>query len=131
MKFLSVNVQKRALKAGAAIENLLNAEDIDVALLQETDLPAEESPPLISGYKPITHRNAVGVARAIIYAKEWLKPNSIEWRQELPIVVIKLPEVTIINTYNEFTLNSYSILRKRLTKSQQVCRITNVLRETA
>ena len=108
MMFLSVNVMKRLLKASAALEKLLNLEKIDIALFQETDIRPNENPPVIKGYSPITHRNGAGVARAIIYAKESLKPTQIEWRDELPIVIIRLRDLTIINIYNEFTLNSFA-----------------------
>ena len=90
MIVISINVQKRLLKASTAFEKLMDCEKIDIALLQETDIRAHETPPVMKGYSSIAHRNKAGVARAIIYVKDSLKPTKIEWEEELPIVIIRL-----------------------------------------
>ena len=100
--------------------------------LQETDLTKDQIPPILEGYCPVSHTNTAGVSRAITHVKNSIKFANVEGLDDIiPHVIIKLREVTIINCYNEFTLNSYSADAKRVSKAEQVRRILDVIELTS
>ena len=49
----------------------------------------------------------------------------------MPVVIIKLNNVTIINFYNEFTLFSYTIKKTKMTKRQQLERVKKLIETTS
>ena len=66
----------------------------------------------------------------ITYVKDYLAATDLVWDQDLPVVIIKLRNVTLINLYNEFTLNSYTNKSKKMTKRQQLDRVKKMIKNT-
>ena len=127
---MSLNIQKRLYKAISPIQMILSKYDIDVLLLQEVDIRFGEVPPILEGYKSFHHTNSAGVIRVITYVKDQLAATKLVWDQDLPVVIIKLSNVTLINMYNEFTLYSYTNLSTKMTKRQQLDRVKKLIENT-
>ena len=82
-----------------------------------------EVPPMIEGYDNFYHTNSAGVIRVVTYVKINLAATQLVWDQDMPVVIIKLNNVTFINFYNEFTLFSYTNKKTKMTKRQQLERV--------
>ena len=117
---MTLNIQKRLYKAISPIQMILSKYNIDVLLLQEVDLRFDEVPPIMEGYESFHHTNSAGVIRVITYVRDHLAATKLVWDQDLPVVIIKLRNVTLINMYNEFTLYSYSNRSTKMTKREQI-----------
>ena len=114
---MTLNINKRLYKAISPIQMLLCRHKIDVLLLQEVDISFGEVPPMIEGYESFYHTNSAGVIRVVTYVKCHLAATQLVWDQDMPVVIIKLNNVTVINFYNEFTLFSYTNKKTKMTKS--------------
>ena len=117
---MTLNIQKRLFKAISTIEMILSHYEIDILFLQETDIRADEVPPIIEGYESFHHTNSAGVIRVITYVRDHLATTKLVWDQDLPVVIIKLRKVTLINMYNEFMSYSYSNRSTKMTKREQI-----------
>ena len=104
---------------------------IDVLFLQEVDIKDGEVPPLLDGYESFQHTNLAGVIRCNTYIKNQFAANKIPWEEDMPVVIIQLKNVTLINLYNEFSLNSYSNKSTKLTKRQQLDRVRKFINNTS
>ena len=109
---------------------LLCRHKIDVLLLQEVDISFGEVPPMIEGYESFYHTNSAGVIRVVTYVKWHLTATQLVWDQDMPVVIIKLNNVTLINFYNEFTLFSYTNKKTKMTKRQQLERVKKLIENT-
>ena len=109
---------------------ILSLHRIDVLLLQEVDIRFGEVPPIIKGYESFHHCNSAGVIRVVTYVKSHLAATQLVWDQDMPVVIIKLNNVTIINFYNEFTLFSYTNKKTKMTKRQQLERVKKLIENT-
>ena len=127
---MTLNIQKRLFKAISTIEMILSHYEIDILFLQETDIRADEVPPIIEGYESFHHTNNGGVIRVITYVRVSIAATNLVWDQDLPVVIIKLKNVTLVNIYNEFTLNSYTKMSKKITKRQQMERLKKMIVNT-
>ena len=79
---------------------ILSHYSIDVLFLQEVDIKDGEDPPLLDGYEKFYHMNRAGVIRCITYIRNELGATKLVWEEDLPVVIIRLRNVTIINVYN-------------------------------
>ena len=62
--------------------------------------------------------------------KNHLAATKLVWDQDMPVVIIKLNNVTLINLYNEFTLYSYTNKSTKMTKRQQLDRVKKLIENT-
>lgn len=95
--------------------------------LQEVDMKNREDPPLLDGYEKFYHVNRACVIRCITYIKNELIATSLLWDENLPIVIIRRRNLTVINAYNEFSLNSFISESIKLTKHQQLVIVSNII----
>ena len=63
--------------------------------------------------------------------KNHLAATKFAWDQDMPVVIIKLSNVTLINFYNEFTLFSYTNKKTKMTKRQQLERVKKLIEITS
>ena len=101
---IALNIQKRLYRAITPIQMILSQYKIDVLFLQEVDILAGEVPPIINGYESFHHTNCAGVIRVITYIRSHFPAIKLDWDEDLPVVIVKLSNITLINMYNEFTL---------------------------
>ena len=120
---MTLNIQKRLYKAITPIQMILSQYKIDVLFLQEVDIRAGEVPPMIDGYESFHHTNCAGVIRVITYIKSHFAATKLDWDEELPVVIVKLSNITLTNLYNEFTLYSYTNVSTKMTKRQRLDRV--------
>ena len=109
---------------------ILCRHKIDVLLLQEVDIRFGEVLPMIEGYESFHHTSSAGVIRVVTYVKSHLAANQLVWDQDMPLVIIKLNNVTIINFYNEFTFFCYTNKKTKMTKRQQLERVKKLIEIT-
>ena len=131
MIWMTLNIHKRLFKAISEIQSILCLHRIDVLLLQEVDIRFGEVPPIIDGYESFHHCNSAGVIRVVTYVKSHLAATQVVWDQDMPVVIIKLNNVTLINFYNEFSLFSFKKKTTKLTKRQQLERIKKLIENTS
>ena len=60
----------------------------------------EKFRPLLGGYESFHHTNSAGVVRVITYIKNQFGATKLAWDEDMPVVMIKLKNVTSINLYN-------------------------------
>ena len=125
-----LNIHKRLYKAISPIQLILSKYNTDVLLLQEIDIRFGEVPPIFEGYESFHHTNSAGVIRVITYVKNHLAATKLVWDQDMPVVIIKLRNVTLINLYNEFTLHSYTNKSTKMTKRQQLNQVKKLIENT-
>ena len=127
---MTLNIHKRLYKAISPIQMILFRYNIDVLLLQEVDIRFGEVPPMIERYESFHHTNSAGGIRAVTYVKNHLAATKLVWDQDMPVVIIKLSNVTLINFYNEFTLYSYTNKKTKMTKRQQLDQVKKLIENT-
>ena len=125
-----MNIEKLTFKALTSLQMILSQYSIDVLFLQEVDIKNGEDTPLLDGYEKLYHVNCAGVIRCITYIKNKLGTTSLLWDEDLPVVIIQLRNLTLINVYNKFSLSSYTSESIKLTKRQQLDRVSNMIKNT-
>ena len=128
---MTLNIQKRLYKALSPIQMILSQYNIDVLFLQEVDIRVGEVPPMLDGYESFHHTNSAGVIRVITYIKSHFAATKLAWDEDMPVVIIKLRNVTLINLYNEFTLHSYTNESTKLTERQQLDQVRKSIENTS
>ena len=107
---------------------ILSQYFLDELFLQEVEIKNGEDPSLMDGYVKSYHVKRAGVIRCITNIKNKLGATSLSWDEDLSMMIIRLMNLTLINVYNVFSLNSYTSESIKLTNRQQLDRVSNIIK---